>query len=57
MKLIGGNHFQNPFTGCNVGLDSVISNMFGEAATLITDYLLSEDTFNPQHCVYLLQRS
>lgn len=31
--------------------------MFGKSATLITDYLLSDDTFNPEHCVSLLQRS
>ena len=31
--------------------------MFGKSASLITDYLLSKDTFNPEHCVPLLQRS
>lgn len=31
--------------------------MFGKSASAITDYLLSDDTFNPEHCVSLLQRS
>ena len=31
--------------------------MFGKSATLITDYRLSDDTFNPEYCVSLLQRS
>lgn len=51
------NCFQNAFTVCNVALDSVVSDMFGESATAITDYLISEDSFNPEHCVSLLQRS
>lgn len=57
MKSSEKNRFQNAFTVCNIGLDSVVSDMFGKSATLITDYLLSEDTFNPEHCVSLLQRS
>ena len=57
MKSSEKNRFQNAFTVCNVGLDSVVSDMFGKSATLITDYLLSEDTFNPEYCVSLLQRS
>lgn len=57
MKSSEKNRFQNAFTVCNIGLDSVVSDMFGKSATLITDYLLSDDTFNPEHCVSLLQRS
>lgn len=57
MKSSEKNRFQNAFTVCNIGLDSVVSDMFGKSATLITDYLLSDDTFNPEYCVSLLQRS
>ena len=57
MKSSEKNRFQNAFTVCNIGLDSVVSDMFGKSATLITDYLLSADTFNPEYCVSLLQRS
>ena len=57
MKSSEKNRFQNAFTVCNIGLDSVVSDMFGKSATLITDYLLSDNTFNPEHCVSLLQRS
>lgn len=57
MKSSEKNRFQNDFTVCNIGLDSVVSDMFGKSATLITDYMLSDDTFNPEYCVSLLQRS
>ena len=57
MKSSEKNRFQNAFTVCNIGLDSVVSDMFGKSATLITDYLLSDDTFDPDTCVSLLQRS
>jgi transposase len=57
MKSSEKNRFQNAFTVCNVALDSVVSDMFGKSATSITDYLISADTFNPEHCVSLLQRS
>lgn len=57
MKSSEKNRFQNAFTVCNIGLDSVVSDMFGKSATLITDYLLSEEPFNPEYCVSLLQRS
>src|SRR5574344_3034557 len=57
MKSSEKNRFQNAFTVCNVGLDSVVSDMFGKSATLITDYLLSDESFDPDHCVSLLQRS
>ena len=57
MKSSEKNRFQNAFTVCNVALDSVVSDMFGKSATAITDYLISEDIFDPDHCVSLLQRS
>ena len=57
MKSSEKNRFQNAFTVCNIGLDSVVSDMFGKSATLITDYLLSDDTFNLEFCVSLLQHS
>lgn len=53
MKSSEKNRFQNAFTVCNVALDSVVSDMFGKSATAITDYLISEDTFNPEYCVSL----
>lgn len=57
MKSSEKNRFQNAFTVCNVALDSVVSDMFGKSATAITDYLTSDEDFDPQHCVSLLQRS
>jgi transposase len=51
------NRFQNAFTVCNVALDAVVSDMFGKSATYITDYLISSDTFDPDYCTSLLQRS
>ncbi|MBT9161415.1 MAG: hypothetical protein DDT26_02721 [Dehalococcoidia bacterium] len=57
MKSSEKNRFQNAFTVCNVALDSVVSDMFGKSASAITDYLISGDSFNPEHCVSLLQRS
>lgn len=49
--------FQNAFTVCNVTLDSVVSDMFGKSANAITDYLTSDENFDVQHYVFLLQRS
>jgi transposase len=51
------NRFQNALTVCNVALDAVVSDMFGKSASSITDYLLSSETFDPQHCSSLLQKS
>jgi len=51
------NRYQNVFTVCNVALDAVVSDMFGKSASSITDYLVNSDTFDPEHCVSLLQRS
>jgi transposase len=49
------NRFQNAFTVCNVALDTVVSDMFGKSSTAITDYLTSQDTFNPEYSASLLQ--
>jgi len=51
------NRFQNAFTVCNVALASVVSDMFGKSASLITDYLIATDTFSPNYCASLLQKS
>lgn len=57
MKSSEKNRFQNAFTVCNVALDSVVSDMFGKSAAAITNYLISEDSFDPEYCKSLLQRS
>ncbi len=57
MKSSEKNRFQNAFTVCNVALDSVISDMFGKSASLITDYLISDNNFDPAVCVSFLQKS
>jgi transposase len=51
------NRFQNAFTVCNVALDAVVSDMFGKSASSITDYLISTDAFDPEHCTSLLQKT
>jgi len=51
------NRYQNSFTVCNIALDSVVSDMFGKSASLITDYLIQTDNFNAEHCKGLLRRS
>jgi len=51
------NRFQNAFTVCNVALDAVVSDMFGKSASSITDYLISTDSFDPNHCSSLLKGS
>lgn len=51
------NRFQNAFTVCNVALDAVVSDMFGKSASSITDYLISTDNFDPEHCTSLLKKS
>ena len=62
-KLIGNkssekNRFQNAFTVCNIALDSVVTDMFGKSASLITDYLLKSDNeFDSEYCKSLLQKS
>lgn len=51
------NRYQNVFTVCNVALDAVVSDMFGKSAASITDYIISSDSFDPDFCVSLLQKS
>ncbi len=51
------NRLQNALTVCNVALDAVVSDMFGKSASSITDYLISSDSFDPEYCSSLLQRS
>ena len=51
------NRYQNVFTVCNVALDAVVSDMFGKSASSITDYIVNSDTFDPEYCVSLLQKS
>ena len=57
MKSSEKNRFQNAFTVCNVALDHVVSDMFGKSASGITDYLLTTDNFDPEHCKSLLKGS
>ena len=57
MRSSEKNRFQNAFTVCNVALDSVVSDMFGKSAVAITDYLTSDESFDSDHCVSLLQHS
>lgn len=51
------NRFQNAFTVCNVALDAVVSDMFGKSASSITDYLISTESFDTEHCKTLLKGS
>lgn len=51
------NRFQNAFTVCNVALDAVVSDMFGKSASSVTDYLITNDNFEPKHCISLLKSS
>jgi transposase len=51
------NRYQNVFTVCNIALDSVVSDMFGQSASSITDYIVNSDTFDPDYCVSLLKCS
>lgn len=51
------NRYQNVFTVCNVALDSVVSDMFGVSASLITDYIVNANTFDLEYCASLLKGS
>ncbi len=51
------NRFQNAFTVCNVAIDAVVFDMFGKSASSITDYLISSDSFDPEYCSSLLEKS
>ena len=57
MRSSEKNRFQNGFTVCNIALDSVVSDMFGKSASRITDYLLTDEKPDAQHCTTLLHRS
>jgi len=48
------NRFQNVFTVCNVALDAVVSNMFGQSASAITNYILTSDAFDKSICTSFL---
>lgn len=58
-KLIGHrssekNRLQNSLTVSNIALASVVSDSFGKSASSIVEYILTCDTFNPEHCKALL---
>jgi len=60
-KLIGHrssekNRFQNSLTVSNIALASVLSDTFGKSATAIVGYILTCETFDPEHCKSLLQK-
>ena len=57
MRSSEKNRFQNGFTVCNIALDAVVSDMFGKSASLITDYLLTDENPDAEHCTTFLQRS
>ena len=57
MRSSERNRFQNGFTVCNIALDSVVSDMFGKSASEITDYLLTDENPNAEHCATMLHRS
>lgn len=48
---------QNSLTISNISLASVLTDSFGSSASSIIDYLLSTDSFDPEHCKSLLLRS
>jgi len=57
MRSSEKNRFQNGFTVCNIALDSVVSDMFGKSASEITNYLLTDENPNAEHCATMLHRS
>jgi len=48
---------QNCLTVSNIALASVLTDSFGKSASSIIDYLLNAETFDPEHCKSLLQKS
>ena len=48
---------QNSLTVSNIALASVLTDTFGKSSSAIIDYLLSCESFDPQHCKSLLLRS
>jgi transposase len=61
-KLIGHrssekNRMQNALTVSNIALASVVSDTFGVSATALIEYILSCETFDPEHAKSLLKKS
>lgn len=50
------NRLQNSLTVSNIALASVVSDSFGKSASSIIEYILTCDTFDPEHCKSLLQK-
>jgi len=60
-KLIGHrssekNRLQNSLTVSNIALASVVSDTFGKSSSALIEYILTCDTFDPEHAKTLLQR-
>lgn len=60
-KLIGHrssekNRLQNSLTVSNIALASVVSDTFGKSSSALIEYILTSDTFDPEHAKTLLQR-
>lgn len=60
-KLIGHrssekNRLQNSLTVSNIALASVVSDTFGKSSSALIEYILTCDTFNPEHAKTLLHR-
>jgi len=61
-KLVGHrasekNRLQNALTVSNIALGSVVTDTFGKSSSAIIEYILSCDTFDPEFCKTLLQKS
>ena len=61
-KLVGARsaekmRLQNSLTVSNIALASVLTDSFGKSASSIIDYLINGESFDPEHCKSLLQRS
>lgn len=51
------NRLQNCLTVSNIQLASVLTDMTGKSATSIINYITTCDTFDPEYCKSLLQKS
>lgn len=51
------NRLQNCLTVSNIQLASVLTDMTGKSATSIINYITSCETFDPEYCKTLLQKS
>lgn len=51
------NRLQNCLTVSNIQLASVLTDMTGKSATSIIDYITTCETFEPEYCKSLLQKS